>query len=203
MKVKLSMPYTGSEIETYQVQDDYYKGNEYIDALQAEYGRSSAAVAQIFDSTSNNIDDNQNTAETQVSEKYINSVKIKHYVECNAIMMNDNLQEETIDDIINKLAMQQPMSAVFKLELDHASDDFIDEWQLWNIEHSKLQTLIDKFGEEWVLLHEPLRNLKITFLNKANESVTLEMCNCRIIGKLNIDTFIIFAMEIQLNNIEN
>lgn len=200
MKAILSIPYTGpTDDASFQVNDDYYKDNEYIDALHAEYSRSADAVAQLFDEDKDMKHKQEKTDNIQNKNTATNADHLQ-YVTCSAVLLDENMKDETIDGIIAKYVRQQPFAEIFKVNMDAASSDFIYEWQLWNMEHVKLHALVNDCGEDWVLCHEPLRDLKISFANHASETITMDMYSCRIIGKIDSETYVITTMNTQINN---
>lgn len=200
MKAILSIPYTGpTDDASFQVNDDYYKDNEYIDALHAEYSRSADAVAQLFDEDKDMKHKQEKTDNIQNKNTATNADHLQ-YVTCSAVLLDENMKDETIDGIIAKYVRQQPFAEIFKVNMDAASSDFIYEWQLWNMEHVKLHALVNDCGEDWALCHEPLRDLKISFANHASETITMDMYSCRIIGKIDSETYVITTMNTQINN---
>ena len=195
MKVTTYLPYFDYNDSNFDIQSSTVNGQDYADMLEKEYNRSKSVVDSFMNgkespTTALKSDDGQTYYFGQNNAK--NELKTL-YSKSSAIILDADDQDETVDMLIEHFARQEMF--VSKLEfMDDMEEDFELELSLWKNEHNKLNSYKDKGNkfvtdrngnrepiDEWILRNEPVRNVRISFLNKANTMIYAELKNCKII----------------------
>ena len=123
--------------------------------------------------------------------KYIN------YSSCDGKLLNINGELENVDDLISHFSKQEMFISKFILDMNNCQEEFESEIYLWIKEHNNIQKYASK-GEDWVLMNEPKRNVRVIFNNKANENVYAEFVNCKIIENIRVGEMTILVEKIKL-----
>lgn len=195
MRVSAFLPYFDYNDSKFDIQNSTVNGQDYADMLEKEYNRSKSAVDSFMSgkespTTALKSDDGQTYSFGQNNAQ--NEPKML-YSKSSAIVLDTNDKDETIDMLIEHFAKQEMF--ISKLEFkDDMEEDFELELTLWKNEHNKLNSYKDKGNkfvtdrngnrepiDEWILKNEPIRNVRISFLNKANTMIYAELKNCKII----------------------
>ena len=195
MKLNAYLPYFDYNDSKFDIQSSTVNGQDYADMLEKEYNRSKSIVDSFMNgkespTTALKSDDGQTYYFGQNNAK--NELKML-YSKSSAIMLDADDKDETVDMLIEHFARQEMF--VSKLEfMDDMEEDFELELSLWKNEHNKLNSYKDKGNkfvtdrngnrepiDEWILKNEPVRNVRISFLNKANTMIYAELKNCKII----------------------
>lgn len=195
MKVETFLPFFDYNDSKFDKESKGLSGQDYVNALEKEYNKSKSIVDSFMNSE--NIDyrtfksnDGQIYSFNQKTQQNEQNVA---YTKCSAIALDVEDNEETVDSLIEHFSKQEMF--IFKLEfMEDMEEDFEIELNLWKSEHTKLNSykengfefVPDRNGnkipiDEWILANEPIRNVRISFLNKANQMVYAELKNCKII----------------------
>ena len=195
MEVSAYLPYFDYNDSKFDTQSSTVNGQDYADMLEKEYNRSKSIIDSFMNgkespTTALKSDDGQTYYFGQNNAK--NELKTL-YSKSSAIMLDADEKDETVDMLIEHFARQEMF--VSKLEfMEDMEEDFELELSLWKNEHNKLNSYKDKGNkfvtdrngnrepiDEWILKNEPVRNVRISFLNKANTMIFAELKNCKII----------------------
>ena len=195
MKVSAYLPYFDYNDSKFDIQNSTVNGQDYADMLEKEYNRSKGAIDSFMSgkeipTTALKSDDGQTYHFGQ--NKAQNEPKML-YSKSSAIILDTDDKDETVDTLIEHFARQEMF--ISKLEfMNDMEEDFEIELTLWKNEHNKLNSYKDKGYklftdrngdrmpiDEWILKNEPVRNVRIAFLNKANTMIYAELKNCKII----------------------
>ncbi len=60
------------------------------------------------------------------------------------------------------------------LNFDKSEEEFETEIKMWNKAHNEINEY-KSYGEDWVLQHEPKRNIRIQFKNNADKDIFAEL----------------------------
>ena len=195
MKVSTYLPYFDYNDSNFDIQSSTVNGQDYADMLEKEYNRSKSIIDSFMNgkespTTALKSDDGQTYYFGQNNAK--NELKML-YSKSSAIILDADDKDETVDMLIEHFARQEMF--VSKLEfMDDMEEEFELELSLWKNEHNKLNSYKDKGNkfvtdrngnrepiDEWILKNEPVRNVRLSFLNKANTMIYAELKNCKII----------------------
>jgi hypothetical protein len=69
---------------------------------------------------------------------------------------------------------------------------------LWVKEHNAINKYREFKGDEWTWVNEPKRNVKIHFLNNANEDIYAIWEDCKIMDIIEGNTIILFIEKMRL-----
>jgi hypothetical protein len=206
MKTTLYLPYfKGIEEDDFAVSNNYYKDeNDYANAMRNNFNMTNAAVANGMNNYMNG--SSINTYQSTDGQYYrfggnnaqqTNDNDIA-YAKCESIMCGEDGNDEDIDKFIAEYVSKDVQLYIFKLNLDTADEEFEQELNLWFNEHSSIQRYSNVKGDAWILENEPKRNLRLKFINKANEEKYAELVNCKIMEKQGMNIYVILTEEINL-----
>ena len=72
------------------------------------------------------------------------------------------------------------------------------EISLWAREHKSINKYKDYKGEEWAWVNEPKRNVKVHFVNNANEDLYAILENCKIMDIVDDNSMILYIEKFKL-----
>lgn len=195
MKISAFLPYFDYNDSKFDVQSSTVNGQDYADMLEKEYNRSKGAIDCFMNGKESptmalKSDDGQTYHFGQNNAQ--NEPKML-YSKSSAIILDADDKDETVDTLIEHFARQEMFISKFEF-MDDMEEDFEIELTLWKNEHNKINSYKDignRFFtdwngkrtpiDEWILKNEPVRNVRISFLNKANTMIYAELKNCKII----------------------
>ena len=205
MEAKIYLQYVSYDDNLFSTSDDYYKDeNAYMNAITEEYERNKDVVTNsILDMIDGSgglysgVDGNTYTfgqKTPQMEEKY-------SYTKCDCTIFNENGENESVDNIISKLVSQQPTVYMIELDRDTSDEEFEEELRMWTNDHNGINQYKSFKGDDWAWANEPVRNIKISFKNKNDETVNMMLCDCRILDIINDSSYILYIerMEMILN----
>lgn len=195
MKASTYLPYFDYNDSKFDIQGSTVNGQDYADMLEKEYNRSKGAV----DCFMNGKESPATALKSEDGQTYHFGQNIAQnepkmlYSKSSAIILDADDKDETVDTLIEHFARQEMF--ISKLEfMEDMEEDFEIELTLWKNEHNKLNSyktkgykfITDRNGnrepiDEWILKNEPVRNVRISFLNKANTMIFAELKKCKII----------------------
>lgn len=203
MKVTLYLPYYDYNDGDFDVSNDYYKSNEdYFNAMQQNVQQTRGAV---IDSMSNYMNGgSMRDYQTSDGQTYRfgqqtsqNEDKVA-YAQCEATLYNEEGKDEKVDEFIEDYVSNDVQLYILNLDLDSSEEDFEQEINLWTTEHNNIQKYSEIKGDDWILDNEPKRNIKLKFINNANEEKFAELVNCKIMEKQGMNIYVVLAEEIKL-----
>lgn len=203
MKVTLYLPYYDYNDGDFDVSNDYYKSNEdYFNAMQQNVQQTRSAV---IDSMSNYMNGgSMRDYQTSDGQTYRfgqqtsqNEDKVA-YMQCEATLYNEEGKDEKVDEFIEDYVSNDVQLYILNLDLDSSEEDFEQRLicgQLNTITSKSILILRVMTG---ILDNEPKRNIKLKFINNANEEKFAELVNCKIMEKQGMNIYVVLAEEIKL-----
>lgn len=201
MEVTLYLPYYDYNDGAFDVNDDYYDKDEYINAVSSEYNKNKDIIYNSVMDAKNGVGSLLQGGDGQTytfGQKTSQSEDKVAYSKCNGILYDIEGNKETVDGFIEKFAAQKQFLEVVEFDLDTVEEEFETEVSLWVKEHNNINSYVDKLGEDWVLAKEPKRNIKLQFKNNANQDVFAVLEDCKIMDIIEDNSFILFVERITL-----
>ena len=168
MKIKIYFPYYGYGNDDYETSDRYGSEEEYIEAIQKEDERNRDVVYESMVRQGNG-QSIMGSSVKMFSVEGKEDEKIE-FCTCEGVMYNENEDDMSVDEIVARMARQEPFVMVLGLDFDTMEEDFIMELKLWQREHQAINSFIDDKGEAWCWSKEPRKDLEFEFENNANET---------------------------------
>jgi len=199
MEAELFIQYYGYEDDEFEIDNDFYKNGEYEKVVSNEYAKSKDDV---FNSMTTYKFKSSNVSSSPWEQYGITSKSSGEervvYSSSKCVLYSENGEDENVDGIIDKFVAQKPFVEMIELDLDSSEEDFIYEFSMWIREHNKINEYASKNGEDWGWKNEPIRDLRISFINKATEKVFAKLSNCRIMDIVDEKTLIVFIEKLDL-----
>lgn len=195
MEAKILIEYTVIQDANSHTYDDYYKDGEYVKALYDDYNKTKDAVSQLM--ANNSVHRKSDAPFRKGSNNHTKTFKTL-YTECPITIYNEHYQEESVDELIKKMLEPTAHVEIFAIHIAEADEEFLTEWTLWATEHKKISEYAKTQDEEWGLTHEPIRNLKLKFINHANNEVEINLQCCRLLDIMKENTFIVYIANMSL-----
>lgn len=198
MNVTFYLPFYKYSDTAFDMADNALEGVDYANKLREEYEKTKHGVDAYMHGDVNSyrgtngqtyVFGQKNTSNDDY--KYIN------YSSCDGKLLNINGELENVDDLISHFSKQEMFISKFILDMNDCQEEFESEIYLWIKEHNNIQKYASK-GEDWVLMNEPKRNVRVIFNNKANENVYAEFVNCKIIENIRVGEMTILVEKIKL-----
>ena len=201
MEVTLYLPYYDYNDGAFDVNDDYYDEDEYINAVSSEYNKNKDIIYNSVRDAKNGVGSLLQGGDGQTykfGQKTSQSEDKVAYSKCNGTLYDIGGSKDTIDSFIEKFAAQKQFLEIVEFDLDTVEEEFETEISLWVKEHNNINSYADKLGEDWVLAKEPKRNIKLHFKNNANEDIFAVLEDCKIMDIIEDNSFILFVERITL-----
>lgn len=203
MNVTIYFPYYEYNDNDFSVDDNFYKSNEdYFNAIKENIQNTRNDVIQGMNNYMNN--GSIKTYKALDGETYRYNDKRREneekvaYSKCEALIYNEDGKEVSIDNFISDYVSKEMKLYVFKLNLDSAEEEFEQELNLWSTEHSNIQKYNNSKNEDWIFENEPIRNIRIKFINNANEEKYAELVNCKLMEKQGFNIYVVLSEQIKL-----
>lgn len=201
MEVTLYLPYYDYNDGAFDVNNDYYSKDEYINAVSSEYNKNKDIIYNSVRDAKNGVGSLLQGRDGQTytfGQKTSQSEDKVAYSKCNATLYDIGGNKDTVDGFIEKFAAQKQFLEIVEFDLDTVEEEFETEISLWVKEHNNINSYVDKLGEDWVLAKEPKRNIKLHFKNNANEDIFAVLEDCKIMDIIEDNSFILFVERITL-----
>jgi len=196
MKVTLYIEMENYEDGDFDVSNNYYKSDEeFFDAMDRENKKYSNVAYDAVSGLGNL--SNNNTAKFGSQNKGTKNASTNNY-KSEAIILNENGEDETVDGLITNCVSQDVVVNIIKFNRDNMDEEFEEDFNFWVDDHNNINQYKDKLGEDRVWQNEPTRNLKIEFINNANETKYAMYVNCKILEQEGNDEYAILAEKIIL-----
>lgn len=202
MEAKVYLQYASYDDNLFSASESYYKDeNEYINAITEDYDRNKDIVTNsVLDmiegsgrlysgADGNTYAFGQKTS--QKEEKY-------SYAKCDCTIFNEDGEDESVDSMITRLVSQQPTVYMFELDRDTSEEEFEEELRVWVNDHNGINQYKAFKGEEWAWANEPVRNVKVSFKNKRNETVNIMLIDCRILDIVDNSSYILYIERMEM-----
>lgn len=200
MEVTLYMPYYGATDDANDM-GDYYQGDEYIKQMKEMYESTKDTVFETM------LDANRGSTNALIGtdgqmykfmEKTPQNEGKVVYLPSSCALYNGDGKEETVDGIITYFARQEAFVEMFVFDVKSMDEDLESELSVWNQEHRGVNSYVAKKGDEWAWANEPVRDLKMEFKNNAGETLYALLHECKIMDKVDNDSYILFVKRITL-----
>lgn len=201
MEVTLYLPYYDYNDGAFDVNNDYYDEDEYINAVSSEYNKNKDIIYNSVRDAKNGVGSLLQGGDGQTytfGQKTSQSEDKVAYSKCNGTLYDIGGSKDTVDGFIKKFAAQKQFLEIVEFDLDSVEEEFETEVSLWVKEHNNINSYVDKLGEDWVLAKEPKRNIKLQFKNNANQDVFAVLEDCKIMDIIEDNSFILFVERITL-----
>jgi hypothetical protein len=201
MEVTLYLPYYDYNDGAFDVNNDYYNEEDYINAVSNEYNKNKDIV---FNSMLNAKNGSGSLVQGSDGQTYkfgqqtAQSEEKVAFSKCEGTLLDVDGEDETVDKFIEKFARQEQFLEIVEFNLDTVEEEFETEVSLWVKEHNNINQYVEKLGEDWVLAKEPNRNIKVQFKNNANQDVYAVLEDCKIMDIVDDNMFAIFVERITL-----
>ena len=195
MKAKLYFPYNTYDDGDFD-SDVKMSNDEYFDAMRQEEIRNRNVA---FDFVNGRRYNRQITDASWNEGVRHNDGKVR-LISAECVIHNEEDKDKTVDDFVKECVAQDVGISIVHFDMDNLDEEFEEELNIWNDEHSNINSYIDKMGEDWVFKNEPVKNIRLEYINNANEKKYAEMVNCRILEKMNISTYAFLYDKITFEN---
>lgn len=195
------LPYYDYNDGAFDVNNDYYNEDDYVNAVSNEYNKNKDIIYNSMLDAKNGSGSLVQGSDGQTykfGQKTSQNEEKVAYSKCEGVLFDIGGLEDTVDGFIDKFAKQKQFAEIVEFNLDTCEEEFETEISLWVREHNKINQYVDKLGEDWVLAKEPKRNLKIQFKNNANQDVYAVLEDCKIIDIVEDNSFVLFVKRITL-----
>lgn len=202
MNVELYLSYSDYDGNGFEVKDNPYNSeNEYTKKITEEYNKTKDIVYNSVLDAKNGVKGTLLGTDGQTYKFGIkesqNADKVA-YTKCNGTLYNENGELETVDGLIDRFAQQKQFVEMIELDLDSIEEEFETDFLMWIKEHKSIDGYKKKLGEKWCWTHEPIKDLRLVFKNKANQDVYAVFENCKVMDAVDEKTFIFFIDKMTL-----
>lgn len=211
MKAEFYLPYYSAfEDGSFDVNSDFYKTNaDYFNAMadsvaKTENGIMNGMMNYERGGTLNDFRGTDGQTYAFRGNQQGKADKVD-YAKCDGVLLNaEDNTDCIVDKFIEDFVSKDVHLYTINLDLDSSDEDFEQELNLWNRDHENIQKYSETKGNDWILDNEPMRNIRMKFKNKANDIVTADLVNCKIMEKHGITAYVILVEEINLidNNVQ-
>lgn len=201
MEVTLYLPYYDYNDGAFDVNNDYYNEEDYINAVSNEYNKNKDIVFNsILDAKngSGSLVQGSDGQTYKFGQQTAKSEEKVAFSKCEGVLWDIGGSKDTVDSFIDKFAKQEQFLEIVEFNLDTVEEEFETEVSLWVKEHNNINQYVDKLGEDWVLAKEPKRNIKVQFKNNANQDVYAVLEDCKIMDIIEDNSFILYVERITL-----
>jgi hypothetical protein len=202
MNAELYLSYSDYNDDGFQIKDNPYGSeDDYTNKITEEYNKTKDIVYNSVLDAKNGVRGTLLGADGQTykfgTKVSTNADKVA-YTKCNGTLYNENGELETVDGIIDRFAQQKTFIEMIELDLDSIEGEFETDFLMWIKEHKSIDGYKRKLGEEWCWIHEPIKDLRLVFKNKANQDVYAVFENCKVMDVVDEKTFIFFIEKMTL-----
>lgn len=201
MKVTLYLPYYDYNDGAFDVSGDYYDENEYINAISDEYNKNKDIVYNSmldYNNGSRNVLTGADGKTYKFASKASQDEDKVAHASCEGVIYDEDGKEDTVDNLIEHFAKTESFVELVEFDMDTPEEEFETELSLWKKEHENINKYKSVQGEEWAWVNEPKRNVKVSFVNKSNETIYAVLENCKIMDMVSQNMYIIFVEKISL-----
>lgn len=202
MKATLYMPYFGYNGD-FDAEGTYKSENDYVKAMEDAYKQTKDVISSYMSEgpikNYTGLDGQAYTFGKQETKKD----KIS-YAPCEVTLYDEDGNPDNVDNLITHFAKQEMFIDTVILDMTNIDEDFQSEFSIWVNEHESINKNGAKFGGEWCWIHEPMRELRLSFKNKADETIYAKLINCKIGDIPRKNQILLFIENIELiDNIDS
>lgn len=195
MKCNLYLPYIDYNNINFDVDNSYYKDNDYQKALENDYIKNndiiSNSINDYFEGNTSFLRQDNNLGNT------INFFGVKpskneekvSYSSCNGEVHCENYSLNVIETIKSNIISNEMMILCLKLDYDTMDEEFESDFKMWCSSHDKINST--NMNDEWKFKNEPKRDLILEINN-----FKVELKNVMIL-ELSYDNIIIMVEKIR------
>ena len=202
MEVRFFLPYYEPADLSFKADDKYYSDGEYEKAVADEERRTRRAVIDRmtgaaesvgglivteYDPTRSMRHSNMTTAEDVV-----------RYAVCDGVLYGSDGSSETPDGVFNHISRQDRCVYMLEFGEDVCDDEFMREIKMWTADHNKLSKYAEVAGDEWILQHEPKRDVYFRFKNSVGQNVSSALRGCRIMDIADRKSLIVLSERVAM-----
>ena len=187
MRAKILIPYYDYDNINFDVNDNYYKGNEYEDTLISSNNRDKDIINDYI--LSNNKVHKDSTSIKFFSIKNKANDENLLYTSCYCDVCNEyDMKSMSLEDF-KMFENVDNNILIVKFDFNTIEEEFETDLKMWLDEHNKINSY--DLDDEWKFKNEPFKDL---VLEVDNLKYNLE--NCKILDSYE-DKFIIFIEKIK------
>ena len=199
MKVELYLPYYDYNDNAFDVSNNYYDNEEdYINAMSSEYNKNKDIVYNSMLNGSIGVYNGTDGQTYKFGEKTPQNEEKVAYSKCNGVLYDDSGNLENVYNLIDRFVQQKSFIEMVEFDDSTSEEEFVSEISLWVKEHNAINQYREFKGDEWTWVNEPKRNVKIKFLNNANEYIYAIWENCKIMDIIEGNSIILFIEKMRL-----
>lgn len=201
MEVTLYLPYYDYNDDAFNASEEYYGDGEYANAVADEFNKNKDIIYNSALGMKNGhrgVFSGVDGQTYKFGQRTSQSEDKVAYSTCKATLFNDDGDDESVDDIITKFAKQESFVEMVEFDLDTVEEEFESEINMWEREHTKINSYRNKAGDEWVASKEPKRDVRVSFKNNAGEEIYAVFENCKIMDSSERDNWILYVDKINL-----
>ena len=201
MKVTLYLPYYDYNDDVFNVNDKYYGDGEYANAIADEFNKNKDIVYNSmldYNNGARNAFVGSDGQTYKLGQKTSQNEDKVAYASCEGVIYNEDGETDNVDLLIGHFAKQESFVEMVEFDMDTPEEEFETELSLWTKEHTSINKYKPLRGEEWAWGNEPKRNVKISFKNKANETIYAVLEDCKIMDIVDRNMYILFVDKISL-----
>lgn len=192
MKITLYLPYFGYEDNSFDVDNNYYTSDSYIEALN----KSFASGNDIFSSIGSKPTFDIKNFYGNIS----NNDNIK-YSKCDAVMYDTSGNEETFESFIKRFVNtnDEPFVIVFSLDENTIEEEFEGDFKSWYNTHMRMANMCKKEGmndDKWLLENTPIKQMNFTMYGKDGKLSYGEFIGCKMVEKFEENNYAILIDKI-------
>jgi hypothetical protein len=205
MDCTLYLPYIDYDDSDFNMNNNYYQSEEeYTSILEKSYDMDRDIVANTMNDWKNGTESSivgSQSHRNQYVNPFFSNVNSSSkeektiYSKCQGTLYNELEEKETIDSILEYFRNEDVFISIIKFNLDDMDEEFEADLKLWYKNHENINNIEDA-DEDWKFNKEPMRNLKFTFQNKSGNTSYGELLNCKIVDRLDMETYAILVEKI-------
>ena len=168
MKVKCFLPYDDYNEGSFDVNDDYYKGDGYKEALINDLKA---------------LDDAQNGLRysySMLGEKVSKNEDKVHFSSCDAILYNDSGNEESVERLVNHISISEPYICILSFDYSNMEEEFEYDLKTWIVTYNKINTL--NGSDEFKFSKQPRKTILVKFVDENGFENCINFVDCRIVS---------------------
>ena len=185
MELKLYLEIDNGDDLNFDVDSNYYQGEDYANALSKDYEASMNDVSNFCltakkshlrqENVTVNGFGGFNTRVSEIEEKVA-------YTTCDVRILDENMEDETINGLIKHDLQNEMFMYFIEFNYDSIEEDFESDLRLWATTWKKIESM--PYDDDWKIQNYPKRNFKFSYKNDYGGDGFGEFINCKIIGSI-------------------
>lgn len=201
MEAIIKLQYSSYGDDQFNDESDCYSSEgDYEKALASELERGNGVVSDFVKNANKRVSREFLGTDGQlyqIVEKVPQNPSKMAYTQCICTLHKSNGDFEDVDGIVSSLVSREPIILPMEIDPQSMEDDFEVEFTSWVREHFSISSYGSKnnLGDDWVALHEPCRDVFLTFKNKNNDNVNAVLRDCKILGTLDDNSVVLYSSD--------